>query len=107
MNARVLFVLMAAAWPALAAAQGTIYESKDKQGTVLSNEPTPGAMPVEVAPKPGVIYESQDKGDTVFSDQPSRGATELKLPPPNVVPGTPAPAQPAPPAASAPATPPR
>jgi hypothetical protein len=36
--------------PALALAQGTVYESKDKAGPVFSDKPSPGAKPVELPP---------------------------------------------------------
>jgi len=46
--------LLAAAWCAPCAAQGAVYESKDKAGPVFSDRPSPGAKPVELAP-PNVI----------------------------------------------------
>jgi hypothetical protein len=46
--------LLAAAWCAPCAAQGTVYESKDKAGPVFSDQPSKGAKPVELAP-PNVI----------------------------------------------------
>jgi hypothetical protein len=46
--------LLAAAWCATGAAQGTVYESKDKAGPVFSDQPSKGAKPVELAP-PNVI----------------------------------------------------
>jgi hypothetical protein len=46
--------LLAAAWCAPCAAQGTVYESKDKAGPVFSDQPSPGAKPVELAP-PNVV----------------------------------------------------
>jgi hypothetical protein len=47
-------VLLAAAWCAPCAAQGTVYESKDKAGPVFSDQPSKGAKPVELAP-PNVV----------------------------------------------------
>jgi len=38
----------------MAAGQGPVYESQDKAGPVFSDQPTPGAKPVEVSP-PSVI----------------------------------------------------
>jgi len=47
-------VLLAAAWCATCAAQGTVYESKDKAGPVFSDQPSPGAKPVDLPP-PNVV----------------------------------------------------
>jgi hypothetical protein len=46
-------------WAALAAAQGTVYESKDKAGVpTFSNQPSPGAKPVQVQPPTVVTLPS-------------------------------------------------
>lgn len=42
--------LVFAAWSALCAAQGTIYESKDKTGPVFSDLPSSGAKPIDLPP---------------------------------------------------------
>lgn len=42
--------ILLATWSALAAAQGTIYESKDKAGPVFSDQPSPGAKPIDLPP---------------------------------------------------------
>lgn len=50
MVARLLTAMLVALWAAIAAAQGTIYESKDKAGSVFSDRPSPGARPIDLPP---------------------------------------------------------
>jgi hypothetical protein len=47
---RIAAGVLIATWCALAAAQGTVYESKDSAGPVFSDRPSPGAKPIEVSP---------------------------------------------------------
>jgi hypothetical protein len=54
MMARPLIAMLVAVLPALAAAQGAIYESKDKAGPVFSDQPSPGGRPIDLPP-PNVI----------------------------------------------------
>lgn len=54
MPIRLLIPMLLAIGPALAAAQGTVYESKDKAGPVFSDRPSPDAKPIELVP-PSVI----------------------------------------------------
>ena len=42
--------MIAAVWSASCAAQGTVYESKDKAGPVFSDQPSAGAKPIDVQP---------------------------------------------------------
>lgn len=64
-----LFVAMAlASWTALAAAQGSVYESKDKAGPVFSDQPSSGAKPLDL-PSPNVIQV-----DPVPKQQPAPAA---------------------------------
>jgi len=51
---RLPVAIMLAIASALATAQSTVYESKDKAGPVFSDQPSPGATPVELGP-PSVI----------------------------------------------------
>lgn len=54
MTTRLPVVLLLATWCALAAAQGTVYESKDKAGPVFSDRPSSGAQPIDL-PAPSAI----------------------------------------------------
>jgi len=54
MMARLFIAMLVAVLPALAVAQGTIYESKDKAGPVFSDQPSPGGRPIDLPP-PNVI----------------------------------------------------
>ena len=54
MTRRLFAATLLAIVPTLAAAQGPVYESKDKAGPVFSDQPSPGAKPIELAP-PNVI----------------------------------------------------
>jgi len=54
MMAQLFIAMLVAVLPALAAAQGTIYESKDKAGPVFSDQPSPGGRPIDLPP-PNVI----------------------------------------------------
>ncbi|MFN9210121.1 MAG: DUF4124 domain-containing protein [Betaproteobacteria bacterium] len=54
---RPLWFVIAVLAPALALAQGTIYESKDKAGPVFSDQPSPGAKPVPLPPPNVIVIE--------------------------------------------------
>jgi hypothetical protein len=54
MTRPLLAAVLLAIGPALACAQGPVYESKDKAGPVFSDRPSAGAKPVELGP-PNVI----------------------------------------------------
>jgi Domain of unknown function (DUF4124) len=58
MNRRSLSVLSLALWSVVAAAQTPIYESKDKGGTVFSDQPAPGAKKVDLPP-PNVVQTAK------------------------------------------------
>jgi hypothetical protein len=51
---RAPLVALLLVWPLLAAAQTPVYESKDKSGPVFSDQPSPGAKPLDL-PAPNVI----------------------------------------------------
>ena len=51
---RAPLVTLLLVWPLLAAAQAPVYESKDKSGPVFSDQPSPGAKPLDL-PAPNVI----------------------------------------------------
>lgn len=50
MATRLFIALMLATWSVLAAAQGKVYESRDKAGPVFSDQSSSGAKPVELGP---------------------------------------------------------
>ena len=53
-SARPLVAVLLAVGCTVAAAQGPVYESKDKAGPVFSDQPSPGARPIDLPP-PNVI----------------------------------------------------
>jgi len=70
--------LLAAAWCAPCAAQGTVYESKDKAGPVYSDRPSPGAKPVELAP-PNVIQTPKAPAPRPASATPAPNYSSLAI----------------------------
>jgi hypothetical protein len=54
MSSRPLIAAFLAIGCTIAAAQGPVYESKDKEGAVFSDRPSPGARPIDLPP-PNVI----------------------------------------------------
>ena len=54
MSSRALIAVLLAMGCTIAAAQGPVYESKDKAGPVFSDQPSPGARPIDLPP-PNVI----------------------------------------------------
>lgn len=54
MATRLFIAVMLVSWSALAAAQGSVYESRDKAGPVFSDRPSSGAKAVDLPP-PNVI----------------------------------------------------
>jgi len=54
MTRPLLVAILLAIGPTLAVAQSPVYESKDKAGPVFSDQPSPGAKPIELGP-PSVI----------------------------------------------------
>jgi hypothetical protein len=47
---RLPLAVLLTTWCALCAAQGTVYESRDKAGPVFSDQPAPGSKPVQLGP---------------------------------------------------------
>lgn len=54
MTPRILLAMVLSLAPLIAAAQPAIYESKEKGGTVFSDQPSPGARPLDL-PAPNII----------------------------------------------------
>src|SRR3954468_827084 len=50
MKTRSFAAIILSLWSVFCAAQGTIYESRDKAGPVFSDQPSAGARPIEVPP---------------------------------------------------------
>jgi hypothetical protein len=78
MTRSLLVAILLGIVPALAAAQGPVYESKDKAGPVFSDQPSPGAKPVELGP-PNVIQTTPPKQQPAPAAAPSPYYTALAI----------------------------
>ena len=80
MATRLFLVMLLASWSALAAAQGTVYESKDKAGPVFSDQPSPGSKPVELGPANVIQVEPLPKQKPAAAPAPYYTALAISSP---------------------------
>ena len=81
MRTRPIIALLLATGCTLAAAQGPVYESKDKAGPVFSDRPSPGAKAIDLPP-PNVIDVPQPapRGPAPQADAPAYTSLAISVP---------------------------